>query len=154
MKISYKKMAPARKGTLLGLAVVAALYSAPGAAVGIVDVGVGGSVSNIGPADVVAVIAPVGVLVDAPITIITGDLQVGTAITTVTPVATPGTGGAGLLPYIKDNLDGTSSVYTVTEQDATLTTTTITANTGGVLVGADGSITTARLRCDNRDTSV
>ena len=87
MKISYKKMAPARKGTLLGLAVVAALYSAPGAAVGIVDVGVGGSVSNIGPADVVAVIAPVGVLVDAPITIITGDLQVGTAMV-IPPLST------------------------------------------------------------------
>ncbi len=151
MKISYKKMAPARKGTLLGLAVVAALYSAPGAAVGIVDVGVGGSVSNIGPANqvtvlapVVAVAAPVGVLVDAPITIITGDLQVGTATTTVTPVATPGTGGAGLLPYIVDNGDGTSSVFTVTEQNATLTNTTTTSNTGGVLVGADGSITTAR----------
>jgi len=144
MKISYKKMAPARKGTLLGLAVVAALYSAPGAAVGIVDVGVGGGVSNIGPANQVTVLAPVGVLVDAPIALITGDLQVGTATTTVTPVATPGTGGAGLLPYVVDNGDGTSSVYTVTEQDATLTNTTTTANTGGVLIGADGNITTQR----------
>ena len=144
MEISYKKMAPARKGTLLGLAVVAALYSATGAAAGIVDVGLGGGVSNVGPSDQVTVIAAGGALVAAPLTVITGDLLVGTVTTTVTPVATPGTGGAGLLPYIVDNGDGTSSVFTVTEQNATLTNTTTTANTGGVLVGADGSITTQR----------
>ena len=134
MKISYKKMAPARKGTLLGLAVVAALYSAPGAAAGNVDTGVGGTVTTTGPADQVTV--------TAPLTVVTGNLQVGTITSVSTPVVVAGTGVAGLLPYVVDNGDGTSSVYTVTEQDGTETTTTTTVDTGGVTVGADGTITT------------
>ncbi len=75
---------------------------------------------------------------------IDGDLQVGSATTTTDTETTDGEGGEGILPYIVDNGDGTSTVYTVTATNATSTTTTTTVTTGDVLIEANGNITTVK----------
>lgn len=75
---------------------------------------------------------------------VNGDLQVGTATTTTETDTTDGEGGEGILPYIVDNGDGTSTVYTVTATGATSTTTTTTVTTGDVLIEANGNITTVK----------
>jgi hypothetical protein len=44
------------------------------------------------------------------------------------------------LPYIVDNGDGTSTVYTITDAGATLSTTTTSTSTGGVTLDPNGNI--------------
>jgi hypothetical protein len=73
-----------------------------------------------------------------------GDLQVGTATTTTETETTEGAAGEGILPYIVDNGDGTSTVYTVTATNASNTTTTTTVTTGDVRISANGDITTVK----------
>ena len=73
-----------------------------------------------------------------------GDLQVGSATTTTETETTDGEADEGILPYIVDNGDGTSTVYTVTATNATSTTTTTTITTGDVLIEANGNITTVQ----------
>ncbi len=121
-------------GRPVALAVAALAAAAAGSAWAAtnVDLGAGATVTAVGPADTV--------VVTATTTQVTGSVLVGTASTTVVPVSTPGAGGGGILPYIVDNGDGTSTVYTVTDTGATLSTTTTTSTTGGVTLDPNGNI--------------
>ena len=121
------------RGTLLASCIAGIFAGGSAIAATNVDLGAGATVTAAGPADTV--------VVTATTTQVTGTVQVGTATTTVTPVSTPGAGGGGILPYVVDNGDGTSTVYTITDTGATLTTTTTTTNTGGVELDPNGNIT-------------
>ncbi len=70
-----------------------------------------------------------------------GTLTVGTASTVTTPTTTPGAPGAGILPTIVDNGDGTSTVFTVTGIGATSTTSTVTTETGSAVVNPNADVT-------------
>ncbi len=130
---SRRCIAPARFAAI-GVAVAATLCAANSLAASNLDTGVGGTVTTTGTAN--------SVLVTASDTHITGDLQVGTNTTTITPVTTPGEGSPGFPPYIVNNGDGTSTVFTVTANNESLVTTTATTNTGGVNIDANGNVTT------------
>ena len=121
-----------RRPVALAVAAWAAMAAGQALAATNVDLGTGATVTTTGPADTV--------VVTATTTQVTGSLTVGTASTTVVPVSTPGAGGGGILPYIVDNGDGTSTVYTITDAGATLSTTTTSTTTGGVTLDPNGNI--------------
>ena len=121
-----------RRPVALAVAAWAAMAAGQALAATNVDLGVGATVTTTGPADTV--------VVTAATTQVTGSVTVGNASTTVVPVSAPGAGAGGLLPYIVDNGDGTSTVYTITDAGATLTTTTTTTNSGGVTLDPNGNI--------------
>ncbi|MFM7066175.1 MAG: YadA-like family protein [Gammaproteobacteria bacterium] len=134
MKNGNSPLAVRSRRSALLAACIAGVFASGGAlAATNIDLGVGATVTAVGPADTV--------VVTANNTQVTGTVQVGTATTTVTPVATPGAGGGGILPYVVDNGDGTSTVYTITDTGAKLTTTTTTTATGGVTLDPNGNIT-------------
>jgi hypothetical protein len=121
-----------RRPLALAVAAMAAIAAGQVMAATNVDLGTGATVTTTGPANTV--------VVTAATTQVTGSVTVGNATTTVVPVATPGVGAGGLLPYIVNNGDGTSTVYTITDAGATLTTTTTTTNSGGVTLDPNGNI--------------
>jgi hypothetical protein len=122
-----------RRPVALAVAALAAMASAQALGASNIDSGIGGTVTTTGPADTV--------VITATTTQVTGSVLVGTASTTVVPVSTPGAGGGGILPYIVNNGDGTSTVYTITDAGATLSTTTTSTTTGGVTLDPNGNIT-------------
>jgi hypothetical protein len=121
-----------RRPVALAVAALAAAVAGPAWAATNVDLGTGATVTTVGPTDTV--------VVTATTTQVTGSVLVGTASTTVVPVSTPGAGGGGILPYIVNNGDGTSTVYTITDAGATLSTTTTSTTTGGVTLDPNGNI--------------
>ncbi len=121
-----------RRPVALAVAALAAMAAGQASAATNIDGGVGATVTTLGPANTL--------VVTAASTQLTGVVHVGTATTTVVPVAAPGAGAGGLLPYIVNNGDGTSTVYTITDAGATLTTTTTTTSAGGVTLDPNGNI--------------